>query len=140
MRRMRVESMQAFRDLRLGLFIDGLVRHVEEKYPEKVEGRPPREVRAEVTRLCHRSRRWGLTSEAHVTAFTDLSFEWGEAFEDDAGRKDVRAVLLDRALAPDEKLRRVRAILNRFDGDDPFEGDAAAELADPGPPPPALPE
>ena len=52
--------------------------HVEEKYPEKVDGRHGPDVRAEVTRLCHRSRRWGLTSEAHVTAFTDLSFEWGE--------------------------------------------------------------
>jgi hypothetical protein len=139
MRRMRVESMQAFRDLRLGLFLERLARHVEEKYPEKVDGLGPEEVRSRVARLCDRSRHWGLTSEAHVTAFTDLSFEWGDGFEDDPGRKDVRAVLRDRSVEPDEKLRRIRAILNRFEGEDPFEG-GEDDLADPGPPPSALPE
>jgi hypothetical protein len=139
MRRMRVESMQAFRDLRLGKFLDRLVRHVEEKYPEKVDGRHEADVRAQVTRLCDRSRHWALTSEAHVTAYTDLSFEWGEGFEEDPERRDVRTVLRDRTLEPDEKLRRVRAILNRFEGDDPFEG-GEADFADPGPSPSALPE
>lgn len=139
MRRMRVESMQGFRDLRLGKFLDRLVKHVEEKYPEKVEGRHEGEVRAQVTRLCDRSRHWALTSEAHVTAYTDLSFEWGEGFEEDPERRDVRAVLRDRTLEPDEKLRRVRAILNRFEGDDPFEG-GEGDLADPGPSPSVLPE
>jgi hypothetical protein len=139
MKRMRVESMQGFRDLRLGRFLDRLVKHVEEKYPEKVDGRHEGDVRAQVTRLCDRSRHWALTSEAHVTAYTDLSFEWGEGFEEDPGRRDVRAILRDRTLEPDEKLRRVRAILNRFEGDDPFEG-GEADLADPGPSPSALPE
>ncbi|MBK8597335.1 MAG: hypothetical protein IPN83_17470 [Holophagales bacterium] len=69
--------MQAFSDLRMRVFIDRLVAHVEEKYPEKVDGREASDVRDEVTRLVHTSRRWGLTSEAHVTAFTELSFEWG---------------------------------------------------------------
>lgn len=139
MRRMRVESMQAFRDLRLGRFVDRLVAHLEEKYPEKADGLDPGTLRAQATRLCHRSRRWGLTSEAHVTAYADLSFEWGEGFEDDAARKDVRAVLRDMGLAPDEKLRRARAILDRFEGEDPFEeGDDT--LADPGPAPFVLPE
>jgi hypothetical protein len=136
---MRVESMQAFRDLRLGVFQERLVRHVEEKFPEKVDGRSPAETRARVARLCDRSRHWGLTSEAHVTAYTDLSFEWGEGFEDDPERKEVRVVLRDRALPPDEKLRRVRAILNRFEGEDPFEG-GEPDLADPGPSPFDLPE
>jgi cytosine/adenosine deaminase-related metal-dependent hydrolase len=136
---MRVESMQAFRDLRLERFVDRLVAHVEERYPEKVEGLDPGELRAQAARLCHRSRRWGLTSEAHVTAYVDLSFEWSEGFEDDPGRRDVRAVLRDGSLGPDEKLRRARAILNRFEGEDPFEeGDEA--FADPGPPPFVLPE
>lgn len=139
MRRMRVESMQAFRDLRLGRFVDRLAAHLEEKYPEKVDGLDPGELRAKAARLCHRSRRWGLTSEAHVTAYADLSLEWGEGFEDDDSRKDVRAVLRDTGLSPDEKIRRVRAILNRFEGEDPFEeGDDT--LADPGPAPFVLPE
>lgn len=139
MRRMRVESMQAFRDLRLGRFVDRLVAHLEERYPEKVDGADPEELRAQATRLCHRSRRWGLTSEAHVTAYADLSFEWGEGFEDDDSRKDARAVLRDTGLSPDEKLRRVRATLNRFEGEDPFEeGDDA--FSDPGPAPFVLPE
>ena len=46
---------------------------------------------------------------------------------------------MDRSLEPDEKLRRVRAILNRFEGDDPFEGDEN-DFADPGSSPSALPE
>jgi hypothetical protein len=136
---MRPQSMQSFADVRLSHFLDRLVAHVEEKYPEKVDGRERSDVRAEVMRLVHASRRWGLTSEAHVTAFTDLSFEWGDGFEDDPGRKDVRAVLRDRSAEPDEKLRRIRAILNRFEGEDPFEG-GEDDLADPGPPPSALPE
>lgn len=139
MRRMRVPAMQAFSDLRLRVFVDRLVAHVEEKYPEKVDGREPADVRAEVVRLVHRSRHWALTSEAHVTAFVDLSFEWGEHFEDEPGRRDVRAVLRDRKMPPGEKLRRVREILNSFDGPDPFEG-AEADFADPGPPPFVLPE
>jgi hypothetical protein len=139
MRRMRVESMQGFRDLRLGKFLDRLVKHVEEKYPEKVDGRHEADVRAQVTRLCDRSRHWALTSEAHVTAYTDLSFEWGEGFEEDPDRRDVRAIFRDRTLEPDEKLRRVREILNRLETDDPFPG-AADELASPGPPPFELPE
>lgn len=139
MRRMRVPSMQAFSELRLRVFVDRLVAHVEEKYPEKVDGREPADVRAEIVRLVHRSRHWALTSEAHVTAFVDLSFEWGEHFEDEPERRDVRAALRDRKMPPDEKLRRVREILNRFDGPDPFEG-AEADFADPGPSPYELPE
>ena len=139
MRRMRVESMQAFRDLRLGVFLDRLVRHVEERYPEKTEGVPPDALRRRVERLCDRSRHFGLTSEAHVTAFTDLSFEWGDGFEDEPERREARAVLRDRSLAPGEKLRRVRLLLDRFEGDDPFEG-GEEELADPGPSSSLLPE
>ncbi len=139
MRRMRSQSMQAFADVRLSHFLDRLVAHVEEKYPEKVDGRERPDVRAEVMRLVHASRRWGLTSEAHVTSFTDLSFEWGERFEEDPERRDVRAVLRDRTLEPDEKLRRVHAILNRFEGADPLEG-AEKDLADPGPCPHLLSE
>jgi len=139
MRRMRTQSMQAFSDLKMKVFLDRLVAHVEGKYPEKVDGRDGAEVRAEVMRLVHASRRWALTSEAHVTAFTDLSFEWGEGFEDGNERREVRAVLRDRTLEPDEKLRRVQTILNRFEGDDPFEG-GEADLADPGPSPHFLSE
>lgn len=139
MRRMRPQTMQAFADLRLRVFVDRLVARAMEKYPEKVDGRDPADVRAEVVRHVHVSRRWGLTSEAHVTAFSDLSFEWGEHFEEDPERRDVRAVLRDRKTEPDEKLRRVRAILNRFDGPDPFEG-GEADFADPGPAPFVLPE
>ncbi len=130
--------MQAFSDLRMRVFIDRLVAHVEEKYPEKVDGREASDVRDEVTRLVHTSRRWGLTSEAHVTAFTELSFEWGERFEEDPERRDVRAVLRDRNLEPDEKLRRVHAILNRLEDEDAFEG-VEKHLADPGPSPFVLP-
>lgn len=136
---MRPHAMHAFSDLRMRVFLDRLVAHVEEKYPEKVDGRDPADVRVQVERLVHKSRHWALTSEAHVTAFTDLSFEWGEHFEDDPERRDVRAVLRDRKIPPDEKLRRVRAILNRFDGPDPFEG-GEADFADPGPSPFVLPE
>lgn len=139
MRRMRPQAMHAFSDLRMRVFVDRLVAHVEEKYPEKVDGRDPADVRVPVERLVHKSRRWALTSEAHVTAFVDLSFEWGEDFEDDQERRELRAVLRDRRIEPDEKLRRVRAILNRFDGPDPLEG-GEADLADPGPPPFVLPE
>jgi hypothetical protein len=138
-RRMRTPVMQEFSDLRLGVFVDRLVKRAGEKYPEKVEGREEAAVRAEVTRFVHKGRRWGLTSEAHATAFTDLSFEWGEDFEDDPERREVRAVLRDRALAPDDKVRRVRELLNRFDGEDPFAG-GEEELADPGPSPSELPE
>lgn len=139
MRRMRVESMQGFRDLRLGVFLERLVRHVEARYPEKTEGVPPDGLRRRVERLCDRSRHFGLTSEAHVTAFTELSFEWGDGFEDEPERREARTVLRDRSLAPDDKLRRVRAILNRFEADDPFEG-GEEELADPGPSSSLLPE
>jgi hypothetical protein len=139
MRRMRSQMMQALSDLRIRVFLDRLTARVEEKYPEKVEGREPDDVRAQLTRLVHKSRRWALTSEAHVTAFVDLSFEWGEDFEEEHERRDVRNVLRDRKIEPDEKLRRVRAVLNRFDGPDPFEG-AEADFADPGPPPFVLPE
>lgn len=139
MRRMRPQTMQAFADLRLRVFVDRLVARAIEKYPEKVDGRDPADVRAEVVRHVHVSRRWALTSEAHVTAFSDLSFEWGEHFEEDSERRDVRAVLRDRKIDPDEKLRRVRAILNRFEGPDPFEG-GEADFADPGPAPFVLPE
>ena len=131
---MRPRAMQAFSDLRIRVFVDRLVAHVGEKYPEKLDGRDGAEVRAEVMRHVHRSRRWGLASEAHATAFTDLSFEWGEGFEEEHERRDVRGVLRDRTADPDEKLRRVRAILDRFDGPDPFEG-GGGDLADPGPPP-----
>lgn len=139
MRRMRPHAMHVFSDLRMRVFVDRLVARVEEKYPEKVDGREPADVRARVERLVHRGRHWALTSEAHVTVFVDLSFEWGDHFEEDPERRDVRAVLRDRKIVPDEKLRRVRAILNRFDGSDPFEG-SEADLADPGPAPFELPE
>lgn len=138
MRRLRPQAMQAFSDLRIRVFVDRLVAHVGERFPEKVDGSDGADVRAEVMRHVHKGRRWGLVSEAHATAFTDLSFEWGEGFEEEPERRDVRGILRDRNVDPDEKLRRVRAILDRFAGPDPFE-EGEADVADPEPPPSASP-
>jgi hypothetical protein len=106
--RFRPAQLEAFRDEMRVELAGRLARRGEERFPDRMLGRAPAEVRAEARRLAAAARERGLVSEQEVTEFYDLSMELGPGFEQGPTGAWAREILKQRGRSPRERLEALR--------------------------------
>jgi hypothetical protein len=110
----RDEQMRDLAAVARSRFVIRLTRSIRRQYPEAVGARSDPELSDEIVALIGRARRVGLTWESSIADFVGLAFEVAPRFD---AHPIVRRVLLDPAVPPDLRVRRLVTELSAQDWD-----------------------
>ena len=85
-------------------FIEFLVAHVREEFPEKTAERDDETLRAMVEAGVARAESHGLTTAEDTTSFISIMFEVAPNFDE---QPQIKAVLDDGRFAPEERIEKL---------------------------------
>ena len=85
-------------------FVEFLVGHVKEEFPEKIEERDEETLRTMVRGGVRRAESHGFTTAEDITAFISIMFEIAPNFDEQA---QIKAVLDDTKFPPEERIERL---------------------------------
>ena len=85
-------------------FVEFLVGHVREEFPEKTAERDDETLRTMVKGGIKRAESHGFTSAEDITAFISIMFEIAPNFDEQA---QIKAVLDDTKFPPEERIERL---------------------------------
>src|SRR5215213_5083858 len=85
-------------------FVECLVGHVREEFPEKTGERDDETLRAMVKGGIERAENHGFTTAEDITSFISIMFEIAPNFDE---QPQIRAVLDDEKFAPEDRIERL---------------------------------
>ena len=85
-------------------FVEFLVGHAKEEFPEKTEERDDETLRTMVRGGVRRAESHGFTTAEDITAFISIMFEVAPNFDEQA---QIKAVLNYKDFAPEDRLERL---------------------------------
>lgn len=111
--KIRKEQMAAFAADRRRQFVDRVIAHLEQAYPEAVWDADPNDLRRRIDQTIDRAMSYGIAIEKDVGAFIDFTYDLGESFDTEPENEWARSILLRGDLDGSAKIAELRHLLYR---------------------------